>query len=429
MFEVHAPGFFHLKGGLIPKENILHYTCQSEQQSKNMKRNTIAILSLAAILGYACEGPSENKPEKWSVRMANTVIKRNPELITYNNPKSVKWQYDIAMVGHAVDRVGNGDTFYSAYMKAFYDYFVQDDGTIRLYAPESYNLDHVNPAKGLITLYKRTGEEKYLKGIKQIINQLENQPRISEGGFWHKKIYPWQMWLDGLYMSSPFMAEYAHEFNEPAWLDSTAKQITLVYEKTLDPQTGLLYHAYDESRQQAWCDPETGKSKEFWGRAMGWYMMALVDALDFFPEDHPRRQEIIDILNKVSEALMKVRDPEAKVWYQVLDKGGREGNYLEGSCSAMFTYAFAKGARKGYLPSEYLDIARESFEGMLKTFIVEEEDGTLTMKNICGAAGLGGNPYRDGTYEYYVNEIRVDNDPKGVGPFIFAALELEQIDK
>lgn len=392
-----------------------------------MKRITIVLLAFTAVFGYSCDSPSGQTPEKWSVRMANTVIERNPELITYNNPKSVKWQYDIAMVGHAVDRAGNGDTVYFQYMKAFYDHFVQDDGTILKYAPDSYNLDHVNPAKGLITLYKRTGEEKYLKGIGQIINQLENQPRISEGGFWHKKIYPWQMWLDGLYMSSPFMAEYAHEFNQPAWLDSTAKQITLVYEKTLDPETGLLYHAYDESREQAWCDPETGKSREFWGRAMGWYMMAMVDALDYFPDDHPSRPEIIGILDKVSEAVMKVRDPEAKVWYQVLDKGGEAENYLEGSCSAMFTYAFAKGARKGYLSSEYLDIARESFDGMIKTFIIEEEDGQLTMQDICGAAGLGGNPYRDGSYEYYVTETKVDNDPKGIGPFIFAALELEQM--
>lgn len=383
------------------------------------------VLPVAALIGCKSPAAQDKSTEKWSVRMANTAIKRNPELITYNNPSSVKWQYDIAMVGHAIDKVGNGDTFYSAYMEEFYDYFVQEDGSILKYAPESYNLDHVNPAKGLITLYKRYGKEKYRKGIQQIMIQLENQPRISEGGFWHKKIYPWQMWLDGLYMASPFMAQYAHEFNEPAWLDSTAKQITLVYEKTLDPETGLLYHAYDESRQQEWCDPETGKSREFWGRAMGWYMMAMVDALDYFPDDHPRRSEIIDILNKVSEALMKVRDPEARVWYQVLDKGGEPGNYLEGSCSSMFTYAFAKGARQGYLPKKYRTIAEESFQGLLKTFIIEEPDGLLTMTGICGAAGLGGNPYRDGSYEYYVNEKKVDNDPKGVGPFIFAALELE----
>ena len=234
------------------------------------------------------------------------------------------------------------------------------------------------------------------------------------------------MWLDGIYMSSPFMVQYAQEFNAPGWFDVAAFQITHIYEKTVDEKTGLMYHAWDESRTQRWCDPSTGRSKHFWGRAMGWYTMALVDVLDYLPENHPQRQQIIDILNNVSEALLKVRDKDTGLWYQVLDRGGEEGNYLEASCSNMFIYVFAKGARNGYLPEHYKVIASSSFDGVLDNFIQKDNDGLLTLTNVCGSCGLGGNPYRDGSYEYYISEKQVDNDPKGVAPFILAALELKR---
>jgi len=195
----------------------------------------------------------------------------------------------------------------------------------------------------------------------------------------------------------------------------------------LDEETGLLYHAWDESREQAWCDPVTGQSKHFWSRAMGWYMMALVDVLDYLPEDHPERDAIINILQQTSKALLEVRDPETGLWYQVLDQQNREGNYLEGSGSAMFIYAFAKGAKNGYLDSEYLQIASETFTSLVDTFIREEENGLISMINICGGCGLGGyRNYRDGSYEYYTTEERVKNDPKGVGPFILAAIQLDR---
>ena len=232
------------------------------------------------------------------------------------------------------------------------------------------------------------------------------------------------MWLDGIYMASPFLAQYANDFNKPAWFDTVTFQIIHIYSKTYDPATGLLYHAWDESKSQAWCNPETGQSKEFWGRAMGWYMMAIVDVLGYLPNDHPQRDSVINILLKTSEALLRVRDPKTGLWYQVLNKGNQEGNYLEASCSSMFTYAFAKGARMGYLPSKYLDIAKQSFQAIVENFIRIGEDGVPVMTNICGAAGLGGNPYRDGSYQYYINEKRVDNDTKGVAPFILAAIEL-----
>ena len=203
-------------------------------------------------------------------------------------------------------------------------------------------------------------------------------------------------------------------------------KLPLFMKKTVDPKTELLYHAWDESKEQKWSNPGTGQSPHFWSRAMGWYMMAIVDVLDYLPEDHPKRNEIVQILKKTAEALKKVRDEQSGVWYQVLDMGGIEGNYLEGSGSAMFVYAFAKGAKNGYLDTSYYDLANSAFDGMLKTFIVTDNDGLPSMKNICGSCGLGGNPYRDGSYEYYINERIVTNDSKGIAPFIMAAIELDR---
>ena len=362
----------------------------------------------------------------WSERMADAVMARFDSLVVYNNPDRIKWQYDIAMLGQAIDRLGSEDPAYSEYMQDFVDYFVQEDGTILKYKKSDYNLDHINPAKNLLTLYKRTGDQKYLAAIDQFIEQLVEQPCTSEGGFWHKKIYPHQMWLDGIYMSSPFMAQYAKEFNQPEWFDTVSLQIRLIYDKTFDLSSGLLYHAWDESREQRWADKQTGCSPCFWGRAMGWYMMALVDVLDYFPQQHPDREKLLDILVRTAAALRDVRDPETGLWYQVLDQGDREGNYLEASCSCMFTYAFAKGAKKGYLSQDFYRMAEESFDGIVGEFITVEEDGMPGMRQVCGGAGLGGDPYRDGSYEYYINEKRVMNDPKGVGPFILAALELKK---
>jgi unsaturated rhamnogalacturonyl hydrolase len=390
-----------------------------------MKKLFIASLVLW-VMAIRCSNTTDEArlENMWSVKMADAVMERFDTLIYYNHSEKVKWQYDIAMLGQAIDRLGDVDLKYSKYHEDFINYFIQENGAVNQYNQEDYNLDHVNPAKGLITLYKRTGEEKYLLAINAFIKQLENQPRTKNGGFWHKKRYPYQMWLDGVYMSAPFMAQYAIEFNQPQWLDSVAKQIVTIYNATLDENTGLLYHAWDESRQQQWSHGETGRSPHFWGRAMGWYMMALVDVLDFIPENYKQKDTLVNILNATSHALIQVRDADTGLWYQVLDKGGEAGNYLEASASSMFVYAFAKGAKKGYLPAEYLDVANNSFESVVANFISTGKDHHPVMKNICGAAGLGGDPYRDGSYNYYITEKIVENDPKGVAPFILASLEL-----
>jgi unsaturated rhamnogalacturonyl hydrolase len=369
---------------------------------------------------------TEKKSELWSVKMANSVMNLHDSLIYYEGHEKIKWQYDVAMLAMAIDKLGVIDPKYSDYMKSYMDYFINDDGTVKGYKQEDCNIDNVNPAKNLFTLYKRTGEEKYDKAIQLFVNQMEIQPKTKSGGFWHKKVYPWQMWLDGIYMGSPFLAQYAREYNKKEWFEVVTHQILLVYEKTHDPKTGLLYHAWDESKQQRWANSITGQSPNFWSRAMGWYVMAIVDALDFLPENHPDRNQIILILNNTIDALLKVADKETGLWFQVLDQGGREGNYIEASGSCMYTYAIAKAANKGYIKKKYMQIANKKFDSIIKHLIVSGKDGNLILKNVCGGCGLGGNPYRDGSYNYYINEKVVDNDSKGTGPFILAAIELNR---
>jgi unsaturated rhamnogalacturonyl hydrolase len=375
----------------------------------------------------SCQITSKSRDgKKYSLQMADAVMQRFDTLGYYNGRTRIGWSYDVAFLGMAIDRLGKIDPDYSAYMEEYMNYFLEEDGRIRTYRKESYNIDNINPGKNLITLYKRTGDPKYMNAIETLADQMKHHPRTRSGGFWHKQRYPWQMWLDGIYMGSPFLVQYASEFDHPEWFDTVAHQIKLISHKTLDPETGLLYHAWDESREQKWSNPETGQSPHFWSRSMGWFVMALVDVLEYFPEEHPDRDSIILVLDRTCEALLKVRDKESGVWYQVLDQGGREGNYLEGSGTAMYIYAFARGARKGYLDEKYLEIAREAFDDMLDQFIILDEDGLISMIDICGSCGLGGNPYRDGSFEYYINERIVKNDSKGVAPFILAAIELDR---
>jgi unsaturated rhamnogalacturonyl hydrolase len=362
---------------------------------------------------------------KWSVRMANTVMNRSDSLIYYVD-RNPKWAYDVAFLGLAIDRLGNIDPKYSEYMEDWVKYFVQADGSIIDYRIEEFNLDRIFPGRNVMTLYKRTKESKYMFALHSFIDQLRGHPKTKSGGYWHKKIYPWQMWLDGIFMGSTFMVQYANEFNAPEWYDVAATQTKMAYEKTLDQGSGLLMHAWDESRQQKWCDPVTGKSHYPWSRATGWYTIAIIDILEYLPQDHPDRNDLISILQKTCEAILKVQDQKTGLWFQVLNQGGREGNYIEGSGSAMFTYVFARGAHKGYLDGKYFRIAENAFDSIIKELITIDEKGFLTMHNICGGCGLGGNPYRDGSYEYYINEKRIDNDTKGVAPFILAAIELNR---
>lgn len=352
--------------------------------------------------------------------MADSVIRRNVPF---------KWHYEDGLVLQAIEQVrqkaGNGK--YYGYVKSAIDQFVDAAGNIKTYSIEEYNLDQINPGKVLFQLYKATGDERYRKALYLLREQLRNHPRTSEGGFWHKKIYPYQMWLDGIYMASPFYAEFAKTFDESATFDDVANQIILIEKYTRDSKTGLLYHGWDESKQQCWANPETGCSPHFWGRAMGWYAMAIVDALDYFPVDHPKRGTIIAIFERMIAVLANVQDRATGLWYQVLDQGNRAGNYLEASASCMFVYAIAKGVRKGYLTGKNLDVAQKGYRGILGNLIEIDGHGLVNLNGTCGGAGLGGNPYRDGSYEYYISEKIVVNDYKGVGAFILASVEMENL--
>ncbi len=321
------------------------------------------------------------------------------------------------------------ETYYD-YIKAFGDTMVNARGEILTYDMQKYNIDMINPGRVLLYLYEKTGEERYRTAIETLRQQLDKHPRTSGGGFWHKKIYPSQMWLDGLYMGQPFYAEYTRTFDKgeaaKKAFDDIALQFQQIQQHSRDEKTGLLYHGWDESRKQQWADKETGTSPHFWSRALGWYAMALVDVLDDFPEDHPASKDLIRYLNQLAVALADFQDKDSGLWYQVTDQGDREGNYLEASGSCMFIYSLAKGVRKGYLPQSYMDVAKKGYQGVLDHLIEVEDNGVVNLTQVCAVAGLGGNPYRDGTYEYYVNEKIRANDPKGTGPFILASLELDQ---
>ena len=390
------------------------------------KKLTHVSILVSIIILSGCGNKKDTDNESWAVKMANTVlVQSHDSLIRYAGGRS-GWSYDVAFLGMAIDKLGKTDKKFSKYMEDWVNYFVQPDGSIIDYNIREYNLDRINPGKDIITVYRRYPEEKYRIAVDSLAKQLNNHPKTHSGGYWHKKVYPWQMWLDGIYMASPFMAQYAEVFGKPEWFDVATAQTKMIYEKTLDQSSGLLMHAWDESKSQKWCDPETGRSHYPWSRAMGWYTMAIVDILDYLPANHPDRQALTEILQKTCDALLKVQDPATGLWYQVLDQGTREGNYLEGSGSAMFIYVFAKGAKLGYLDEKYLDIANKSFDGYLKTLVTTDDKGMVTIHNIVGGCGLGGNPYRDGSYEYYISERRADNDTKGVAPFILAALELNR---
>lgn len=385
------------------------------------------VILVAAALVFSCTNPQTgqgaDKELYWATRMADAVMHESDSLIYYHRD-TPKYEYDYAFLASAIDKLGDIDVKYHTFARAYIDYFVQDDGTINGYTYTDYNIDRVRPGLNILSLYQRTKEEKYRIAAETLASQMIEHPRTKSLGYWHKKIYPWQMWLDGIYMAHPFLTAYANEFGQEEWYDEVAFQIKLIYEKTRDPESGLLFHGWDESRQQLWCDPETGRSKHFWSRAMGWYTMAVVDVLELFPEDHSERDTLVHILNETAEALLRVRDKKTGLWYQVLDMGGKEGNYIEASGSAMFTYVFAKGAKSAYLPEKFLQIAEASFESMLTELVEEDREGYPVLKDVCGAAGLGGNPYRMGDYEYYIHEKRVANDQKGVAPFILAAIEL-----
>ncbi len=363
---------------------------------------------------------------KWSERMALSIMKRNPEAWNIDHIPKPKWEYKVGLVLKAYERlygVTKNPVYYD-YIKTFVDTMIDSTGHIRGYKLESYNIDLINPGKLLFNLYDTTKEDKYLKALKTLRSQLDGHPRTPSNGFWHKKIYPNQMWLDGLYMGEPFYTRYTVTFEEGKHLDDIAHQFKLLHDHTFDKNSGLYFHAWDESKQMDWANKETGTAPNIWLRALGWYAMALVDVLDYFPKNHPKQPQLITYLNELATAAANYQDDETGLWYQVPNMQDKPGNYLESSGSSMFVYAFAKGAYKGYLSEKFMTVAEKGFEGLIKHRIEIDDDGEIHLTKICKSAGLGGNPYRDGSFEYYMSEPILTNNSHGLGPFIMAALAL-----
>lgn len=360
----------------------------------------------------------------WSQRMAATAMHLWQDSLPGHN-----WSYDQGVVLQGLQSVWlqTADNEYFKYIQRAADRYVTADGAIRTYKAENYTLDNILAGRSVLMLANVLNTPKYYKAVTLLRNQLSKHPRVPEGGFWHKKIYPDQMWLDGLYMAGPFYAQYAAVFHEDADFDDVANQFILMEKHARDPKTGLLYHGWDQSKKQKWANPQTGQSPVFWGRADGWYGMGLVDALDYFPANHPKRAELLTILNRFAAAITNYQDKNTGVWYQVLDKAGEKDNYLEASASCMFVYTLAKGVREGYLPAKYLPVAQKAYAGILKQFIETDAAGQVNIKGVCGAVGLGGNPYRDGSYKYYTSERPVVNETKGVGSFMLASAEIERL--
>ncbi len=390
-----------------------------------MKRNVLIIVLAIMFVMPLAQASAQTKP--LSERMANTVMDIWADSLWVGRP--FKWSYDQGVLLEGISSIWQrtANPAYFQYIKKSMDFFVTPDGDIRTYDHQSHNIDHIKNGRALLLLYRVTGAPRYLKAAKLLRNQLDVQPRTKEGGFWHKKIYPYQMWLDGLYMGQPFYAEYSYIMNDLKAFDDITNQFVYMENHSRDPKTGLMYHGWDESKEQLWANKETGLSPHVWARAMGWYGMALVDALPYFPENHPGRAKLLAILHRYAAAVVKVQDAKSGVWKDLLDAPviNRKGNYFESSASAMFVYTFAKGVRLGYLPASYMKAATKGYEGMKKEFVEVVNADRVNLKGTVSVSGLGGKPYRDGSFDYYMREKVITNDPKGVGAFMSAANEME----
>lgn len=341
------------------------------------------------------------------------------------------WNYiDGCMIKAVVELYHiTGNKKYLEFADSFINYFVNEDGSIQSHDPKEYNLDNVNAGKTLFDLYKLTGREKYRKAIDTVYSQLKGQPRTSTGNFWHKMIYPNQIWMDGLYMAQPFYMQYEVEYNNKANCRDSYEQFLHVYDLMRDTRNGLYYHAYDDSREAFWCDPVTGLSDNFWLRALGWYAMALVDTMEVMPEEMAEEKARLGAVYKeLIDAMLPYQDQESGMWYQVVNRGRIQPNYLETSGSAIFAYAIMKSVRLGYLDERYFAFGRKAFDGICEKYLSEEND-ELQLGGICLVAGLGNKEMREGTFDYYMREPVVKNEAKGVAPLILAYIEIMMREK
>ena len=399
----------------------------------------ISLLLLSASPGCAAEMNSTTSfngatPLQWSERMADSQIARLDGRLAWKPTGGGRWDYTAGLFTLSLLKLNEQipNPSYVAFATNAIGSFISDEGNLKDYHPDEYQLDAINPGKTVIALYLLTKQERYARAAALLYKQFATQPRTADGGFWHKERYTNQMWLDGLYMGDPFYAEYTKVFHGPVTnYDDVAHQFALVKEHLYDAETGLYYHGWDAAKVQSWANPRTGASSNFWGRAVGWYAMALVDTLDYFPANHPARRELIGQMNDLARGIAKYQDADTGVWWQVMDKGNAQGNYREATASTMFVYALAKGVNQGYLPGSYEAAILKGYRGVLKEFVRTNDSGALSLIQCCQVAGLGfkstrGGP-RDGSFNYYVSEPIVENDMKGVGPFILDGIEVQKL--
>ena len=405
--------------------------------------------------------------QHYSEWLTYSEMKRVPKSYLLDFSSKPKWSYvmGIELEGMLDTYLRYGGEDILKYCKEYTDTMIYADGNIRGFNILDYNLDNIRTGHFVTRMYQKYPEQKNLLAMQLMMKQLQEQPRtIADKVFWHKAIYAYQVWLDGIFMGLPFRTLTAPITCRPAKNTKAAKakadkeilaiyddavnQLKITYQRTFDPKTELNRHAYDETRKTFWADKETGLSQHCWGRAQGWYTMALVEVLDALPEDYARRGELIDLLKKDFDAILKWQDKKSGVWYQVMDSPKREGNYLESTCSSMFAYALLKAYRKGYVSEKYKDAGIKAYKGIIKNFIKVHPDKTISLTNCCSVAGLGPavtpeveaamkminpkgsvneNTKRDGSYAYYLSEPIRDNDAKGIGPFLWASLEMEML--
>ncbi|MGD0445224.1 MAG: glycoside hydrolase family 88 protein [Edaphobacter sp.] len=433
-----------------------------------MKRFLIfAVIGLAVRVGFAQGVIAENSPSR---AMATTVIKMWPDgsVLTTAHPGVWAYEEGVLLDGMAAEWHSTADGQDFKYIKDAVDKYVTPDGAITGYKVNEHTLDDIEMGRAVLLVYRVTQQAKYYKAVKFLHDQLTLQPRTASGAYWHKQIYPNQVWLDGAYMAEPFRAAYAATFQEPGDFDDIAKQLLLMDEHMRDAKSGLLKHGWDESKTMAWADKGDGLSPEVWSRAVGWYCMALVDVLDWMPKDHPQRAALVEVLRRTMVGVVEYQDHETGLWWQVMNRAPSRGNfhtmgqqpngppltvdgaratggsqashgdamtgegewndnYPEASASCMFVYSLAKGVRMGYLPQSDEANAKRGWEGVQKQFVTTGSDGLMVLNGTVKVGGLGGTPYRSGTYEYYVGEKTQANDSKGIGAFLLAGSEMEQV--
>ncbi len=405
-----------------------------------MKTHSLFLLVLlTGVLSVLAEEAVPGKfadatPLEWSRRLATSEMSRKGKTLFKGGAPKARWEYTSGLFAHSLRELGreSGDKDMVSYSADLTGSFIEPDGTIATYQASDFNIDMITPGRVALGVYEETGEPRFKVAAGHLRTQLAGQPRTGDGGFWHKQRYPWQMWLDGLYMGSPFLAQYGKVFQEPAAFDEVVQQIALMDKHSFDAGKGLHYHGWDEKRAQSWANPQTGTSPCFWGRSIGWYAMAIVDSLDYLPPTHQGVDSVNEILKRLADGIVRYQDPKTGLWWQVVDQGGREGNYLETSASSMFVYALAKGINRGYLDREtYLPVVLKGYAGLVRDCTRTDEAGSLHLTRNCEVAGLGytsskGRP-RDGTFEYYISEPVIENDLKGIGPFILAGIEMTRL--